>query len=494
MCQNIANFRIDGCDDDGNDVSIIDQEKPRDVQKQIYAGIRHMEVMSSYINKEDGSNTKPAQLARKQSVEVLKMLNGYSGYNKVTDIFKLQKTNGIGSMMRFFGSDILHTWVLGFVEQSVAFTLQIIKYIGHSNVDSTYNQSPKKLVELIKEFPAHNSLHPTKKHVRYPDIFDLLISTTSKKATNPRNTTGLAKMRESGKLPPALLQIYFALAQDDLLPDRLTWSRNQGFSAPHFAPRQVVINALNAVLEVHWYLKAESLTETQLSTLQMLISNAQAQMLVLDVMRKRILHKALTAKPMYEDIRVDEISLFTNIKFEALTHLVEAKKQNGCDNNCRDTEHGESMMKMCKVLFADTNMRYFTVLKDMLKKYLHLEYLCIAKKGLEHANVCCSIEQDESKKHTKASLIASNDVREFKVSKAYTRQDIVFSDNAGLYVTKVNGANWHVHPTLKVVSLYLFFSFFKFYYKSTCSGIYMVYLHYVILFIYRAVRIRSIQI
>lgn len=48
-------------------------------------------------------------------------------------------------MIRIFGSDILHTWVLGFVEACVGFALLIIKYISYSNVDDTYSQSPKKL-------------------------------------------------------------------------------------------------------------------------------------------------------------------------------------------------------------------------------------------------------------------------------------------------------------------------------------------------------------
>ena len=50
-------------------------------------------------------------------------------------------------MNRLFGGDILHTWVLGFVEAAVGFTLQIVKYIGHQNVDNAYSQNVKKLIE-----------------------------------------------------------------------------------------------------------------------------------------------------------------------------------------------------------------------------------------------------------------------------------------------------------------------------------------------------------
>jgi len=43
---------------------------------------------------------------------------------------------GVGSMLRIFGSDVLHTWTLGFVEACVGFSLQMIRYIGWSNVES----------------------------------------------------------------------------------------------------------------------------------------------------------------------------------------------------------------------------------------------------------------------------------------------------------------------------------------------------------------------
>lgn len=354
-------------------------------------------------------------------------------------------------MIRFFGCDILHTWVLGFVEAAVGFSLQIIKYIGHPNVDHSYRNSVKRLIEIIKDFPSHNSLQPCKKHVRFSDIYDLVVSESSKKSSNPRNTTSILKMRESSKLAPAVLQIYFSLAEDTLLPSDLNWSRNRGFSEPHFSPRQILINALNAVLEVHWYLKCGALTERQLQTLQLLISNAQAHMLILDVMRKRILHKALTSKSEYEDLSVETVGLMNNAKLECITHLVDAMRESGCDNNARDTEAGESLMKICKVLFTDTNMRYHTVLKDMLQKYLHLEYLAIAKLGMKDSNIASSIALDSSKDHNSAKTLIQNDEREFKVNQCYKQQSVFWSAQSGEYRTEKDGSDWNVHPMLKKV-------------------------------------------
>jgi hypothetical protein len=281
------------------------------------------------------------------------------------------------------------------------------------------------------------------------DIWELCLNESSKKTSNPKNTTSILKMRESFKLFSALMQLYFALTDDSLLPSDVNWARKRGFSQPFFCPRQVLINALNAVMEVHFYFKAGSLTESQLVTLQMLIANAQAHMLVLDVVRKRIIEKATTPKDKYVDLSVDKVGLMSNVKFEMLSHMVESMRQCGCDNNARDTEHGEMLMKLCKLLFGDSSGRYHTVLNEMMKKYLHLQYMCIAHKGFEEAKEDTMIASDRKKAHNSTYVISTSEAEEYRSNNSYRKQIIVFKQ--GAYYTKDDGANWFVHPMLKLV-------------------------------------------
>jgi len=145
--------------------------------------------------------------------------------------------------------------------------------------------------------------------------------------------------------------------------------------------------------------------------------------------------------------------LMNNVKLEMLTHLVEGMRQCGCDNNVRDTEHGEMLMKLCKVLFSDTNKRYSTVLRDMLRKYLHLQYMAIARKGMEDANIQRTIAIDVRKAHNKSALINSDVERDFKTNSNYAQQHVVWSSRHGEYRTKKDGANWKVHPMLLLVSM-----------------------------------------
>jgi len=368
-------------------------------------------------------------------------------------------------MQRLFGTDILHTWVLGFVEACVGFSLQIIKYIGHSNVDHSYSDSPRLLIEIIKNFPAFNSLHPTKKHVRFEDVFELMQSSSSKKACNPMHTTSILKMRESGKLPPLMLQIFFSLAEKKLLPSDMNWSKHQGFQEPYFSPQQVMINALNAVLEVHFYFKSGALTEVQLQTLQMLIANAQAHMLVFDVMRRRIIEKATTVKDKFLDIPVSESNLMNNLKFEAIPHMVEAFRQSGCDNNARDTEMGEMMMKLCKLLFGDTSRRYHTVLRDMLIKYMHLQYMAIAEKGFKDANITDRVALNVKKSQNNSETIVASEKFDFKTNKNHRIQKIRFCYSR--YQKENPSEPWNVHPMLTLVIFY--FTLLCFFSMLCCS-------------------------
>lgn len=485
MCRNFANFRLNDCDCNGRNGSINEQEEPRDIFKQFSAGAVHMKTMAAFLNKAEGSNNRAAQSERVRIKNNLKSLNARSGVNRVFSIFKVLLHEGlnvifiyiygfadsflcfvgVGNMLRIFGSDILHTWVLGFVEACVGFTLQIIKYVGYGNVDTGYSQSPKRLVEILKKFPAYNSLQPVNRHIIFQDIWEMCLASSSKKITNPLNTTGIIKMREKIKLLSALLQLFFALASKDLLPSNTNWSRDNGFEKPYFSPQQVLINALNAVLEVHWHFKAGSLTENQLVTLQMLICNAQAHMLILDVVRKRLVQKAISTKDKFEDIPIQKISLMSNVKFELITHMVQAMRESGCDNNARDTEQGEKFMKICKLLFADTTRRYHTVLKEMMTKFLHLEYMAVAEKGFLDAKIPSMLKLDVSKSHNSSCIIYSHGFRFFKCNSNYKKQVITFKH--GGYRTKKDGSNWFVHPLLKLVRYNLFkiicvksFSFF----------------------------------
>jgi hypothetical protein len=294
-------------------------------------------------------------------------------------------------------------------------------------------------------------LHPTKKHVRFEDVFELMQSSSSKKDCNPMNTTSILKMRESVKLPPLMLQIFFSLAEKKLLPSDINWSKHQGFQEPYFSPQQVMINALNAVLEVHFYFKSGALTEDQLQTLQMLIANAQAHMLVFDVMRRRIIEKATTVKDKFIDIPVSESNLMNNLKFEAISHMVEAFRQSGCDNNARDTEMGEMMMKLCKLLFGDTSRRYHTVLRDMLVKYMHLQYMAIAEKGFKDANITHRVAVDGKKSHNLSETLDASENFDFKTKNNHRIQKIRFCFSR--YQKENPSEPWNVHPMLIMVIL-----------------------------------------
>ena len=190
-------------------------------------------------------------------------------------------------MLRIHPPDILHTLIHGSMELCLGFTLQIIKLV--SVIDSkNFSRAPKLLALAVRDFPAFNALQPVR-HVRFENIWELYVSELSKKKGKSTNTIGLIVLKEFFKLPTALFQVMFCCGDANILPNNLAWSESVGFSEPYFNPMQVVTNAMFASLKVYWYLHTNRLTETQVVTLRMLVSNFQAHLLVFDLVRKKLI-------------------------------------------------------------------------------------------------------------------------------------------------------------------------------------------------------------
>jgi hypothetical protein len=94
MCTNFADFRIDDTDFNGNNGTTCDMCEPRQINLQFNAGVKHVKLISCFINKEEGSNTREAQKKRKEVILLLKSLKGYSGVNRVFGLFKVMVDQG----------------------------------------------------------------------------------------------------------------------------------------------------------------------------------------------------------------------------------------------------------------------------------------------------------------------------------------------------------------------------------------------------------------
>ena len=305
-------------------------------------------------------------------------------------------------MLSFFPPDVLHTVTKGSVEYGIGFALQCISYI--SELDSNYKAAPKRLAVAIRSFPGYHSLQPVR-HFRFENIWDLYISKDSKQKGNPLNSTGLITMKHSYKLPAALVQILFACTDTKIVPHDFGWSKAHGFQEPYFSPGQAICNTLNAILDVYLYCTAQSLSEMQIVTFQLLISNMQSQMLVLDYIRKRIITRGKTSVNDFEDVKMDEVNLMTNPKLELLRHMPQSKRLSGCVNDVRDTSAGELMMQYLRVLFNSTTKRYETVLLEMLRKSFNMLILNVVRKGAIHRSIIDNIGprvKDAKKIHNKS--------------------------------------------------------------------------------------------
>ena len=244
-------------------------------------------------------------------------------------------------MLRMNPPDILHTVPHGIMEYNLGFALQCIKLF--SKLDDRFSRGPKYLSDNVRFFPNFHSLYPVR-HIHFPDIWSICVSDNAKKEGKSTGTTNIINMSEFYKIVSALFQVLFSCLDSRILPTTTDWCKEFGFSRPYFNPRQVVVNSLMSTLQIHWYIHVNSLSETQVVTLQMLISNAHAQLQILDFMRKRLLHRKSykkSSKVEFMDLPTSALSLMENPKLEMLSHLPQCIRENGCDTSAFNTELGE---------------------------------------------------------------------------------------------------------------------------------------------------------
>lgn len=285
-------------------------------------------------------------------------------------------------MLRMNPPDILHTVPHGIMEYNLGFAMQCIKLI--SKLDERFARGPKYLSDNVRFFPTFHSLYPVR-HIHFPDIWTICVSENSKKNGNSTGTTNIINMSEFYKIASALFQVLFSCIDSRIIPTTVEWCKNLGFSPPYFNPTQVVVNSLMATMQIHWYIHATSLSETQVVTLQMLISNAHAQLQILDFMRKRLLHRKsykLSSKVDFLDLPTSALSLLENPKLEMLSHIPQCIRENGCDTSAFNTELGELQMKVVRAFWSTTSKRKLKVAFEILKKYRNLSLLKVMKQGL----------------------------------------------------------------------------------------------------------------
>jgi hypothetical protein len=90
-------------------------------------------------------------------------------------------------------------------------------------------------------------------------------------------------------------------------------------------------------------------------------------------------------------------------------------------------------------------------LKDMLLKYLHLQYMGIARKGLQDNDLVYRPLTIGRRSHMNSNVICVTVNREVRTNSMYTKQAVKWNPQHGGYRIKVNNANWCVHPMLLLV-------------------------------------------
>ena len=159
----------------------------------------------------------------------------------------------------------------------------------------------------------------------------------------------------------------------------------------------------------------------------------------------------------------------------------------GCENLVRDTQYGELMMKLVRVLFSTTSKRHDSTEFEMLSKYLRMQYLRLVRTGFEDrkvdilqdsANVAhaqgkreAAIEaileteasiKRKNKTHMANKTILATSLHIWKTNRRYHVQTLVLtekeptkkgSEPEEAEYEQAEGKDLNVHPTLKLVCI-----------------------------------------
>lgn len=315
---------------------------------------------------------------------------------------------GVSSMLRMNPPDILHTVPHGLMEYTLGFVLQCVKLV--SSIDNkSFGRGPHILSDNVRFFPNFHSLYPVR-HIHFPDLWDIYVSESSKNKGNSTNSTTLLTLNEYFKIPSALFQVMLTCIDTRIFPNNMEWCISFGLSVDPFNPMRIVVNALMSTMKVYWYIHSESLSETQIVTLQMLIANAHAQLQILDLMRKRLLHRSYwttRSKCPFSDMCIEDIGLLENPKLEMLSHIPDCLRNNGCDTSAFNTALGELEMKVVRPIWNTTSKRKGSETLEILRKYRNLSLLEIIRQGIVNENEnWCPRQKDVKKNHRSDVKIA----------------------------------------------------------------------------------------
>lgn len=308
-------------------------------------------------------------------------------------------------MLRMHPPDILHTVHHGIMEYTLGFVLQCVKLISVLDTKS-FSRGPNILADNVRFFPMYQSLHPVR-HIHFPDIWAIYASDSSKSKGSSFNSTNILTLNEYFKIPSALFQVMFSCLDDRILPNNMDWCVSFGFGDSAFNPMKLAVNALMATMKVYWYIHSESLSETQIVTLQMLIANAHAQLQILDIMRKRLIHRShwsIRTKVPFSDLALSDIVLLDNPKLELLSHVPDCLRNNGCDTSAFNTALGELEMKVVRPIWNTTSKRKDTESLEILKKYRNLSILDIIREGVINDSCNWYARDKQEKKNHRSDI------------------------------------------------------------------------------------------
>jgi hypothetical protein len=290
-----------------------------------------------------------------------KSLNLRPCNNPLPLLMKWQSDRKLNNFHRSLLVDNLHTINEGVMKHLVICFGDILQCVSRLD-PAKYKSNMSRLDEVIRIFPANQSLLVDSRGVRFTNLSKQFNKLASTKQQSDRQSGGFVGF-EGWKWPIATFQILFSI-NDDILPMSYTdFSANNdkriNLLSVKWNPGRILINAFYCMLDFYYRVSSKVSNVDRVNKLAEVVTNLRAHLVLVWWMRKDFLLAITKDKQGIETGVLGDAKAFDGIKQHLLVHFQDQMLFYHLDPRGRDTEILEHFHKEAyKDIFQLSSKRY----------------------------------------------------------------------------------------------------------------------------------------
>ena len=344
-----------------------------------------------------------------------KLLNLRPCNNPLPSLMKWQSERKLNNFHRSLLVDNLHTINEGVMKHLVLCFGDIVQCVSRLDPIS-YRSNMSRLDEVIRVFPANQSLLVDSRGVRFTNLSKQFNKLASTKQQSGRQSGGFVGF-EGWKWPIATFQILFSINNDILPMSYTNLNDKRANLSVKWNPGRILMNAFYCMLDFYYRVSSKTSNVDRVNELSAVVTNLRAHLVLVWWMRKDFLLAISKDKQGIETCELGDAKAFDGIKQHLLVHFQDQMLFYHLDPRGRDTEILERFHKEAyKDIFQASSRRYYPSNREMLSLF----------KRRSHSKNLMAFKSEGTRDNTSSSTVPPAPVSEsftwdISITKSKTR-------------------------------------------------------------------------